>query len=100
MRARRGAARYDPDGGRMRSVWIARHGGPEVLEVRDTPAPEPGPGQVRVRVKAAGLNFADVMARMGLYPDAPPPPMVVGYEVAGHVDAVGPGPGRHEIGRH
>jgi NADPH:quinone reductase-like Zn-dependent oxidoreductase len=42
-------------------------------------------------VKAAGLNFADVMARMGLYPDAPPPPMVVGYEVAGVVDALGPG---------
>ncbi len=75
----------------MRSVWITRHGGPEVLEVRDTPDPVPGPGQVRIRVKAAGLNFAELMARMGLYPDAPKLPAVVGYEVAGVVDAVGDG---------
>jgi NADPH:quinone reductase-like Zn-dependent oxidoreductase len=75
----------------MRSVWITRHGGPEVLEVRETPDPVPGPGQVRVRVRAAGLNFAELMARMGLYPDAPRLPAVVGYEVAGIVDEVGTG---------
>ena len=46
------------------------------------------------------MNFADILARMGLYPDAPPPPLVVGYEVSGYVDAVGPGPTRHEVGRH
>jgi len=73
----------------MRSVWITRHGGPEVLEVRETPDPVPGPGQVRIRVKAAGLNFAELLARMGLYPDAPKLPAVVGFEVAGVVDAVG-----------
>jgi NADPH:quinone reductase-like Zn-dependent oxidoreductase len=44
---------------------------------------------VRITVGAAGVNFADVMARLGLYPDAPPLPAVVGYEVAGVVDAVG-----------
>jgi NADPH:quinone reductase-like Zn-dependent oxidoreductase len=75
----------------MRAVWITRHGGPEVLEVRESPEPIPGPGQVRIRVKAAGLNFAELMARMGLYPDAPKLPAVVGYEVAGIVDAVGTG---------
>ncbi len=75
----------------MRQVWITRHGGPEVLAVREAPDPEPGPGEVRLRVRAAGVNFADLMARKGLYPDAPPPPCVVGYEVAGDVDAVGPG---------
>jgi NADPH:quinone reductase-like Zn-dependent oxidoreductase len=75
----------------MRSVWIPRFGGPEVLEVRETADPVPGPGQVRVRVRAAGLNFSEVMARMGLYPDAPKPPCVLGYEVAGDVDALGPG---------
>lgn len=75
----------------MRAVWIARAGGPEVLEVRETPDPTPGPGEVRVRVRAAGLNFAEVMARQGLYPDAPRLPCVVGYEVAGLVDAVGEG---------
>ncbi len=77
----------------MRAVFVTRRGGPEVLEVRELPDPEPGPGQVRVDVRAAGVNFADVMARLGLYPDAPPLPAVVGYEVAGVVDAVGPGVG-------
>jgi NADPH:quinone reductase-like Zn-dependent oxidoreductase len=75
----------------MRAVFISRRGGPEVLEVREVPDPVPGAGQVRISVRAAGLNFADVMARMGLYPDAPKLPSVVGYEVAGIVDAVGPG---------
>lgn len=75
----------------MRAVWITRHGGPEVLEVRETPDPEPGPGEVRIRTRACGLNFAEVTARQGLYPDAPKPPCVVGYEGAGVVDAVGPG---------
>ena len=70
----------------MRQVVITRHGGPEVLEVREAPDPQPQPGQVRVRVKAAGLNFADVMARVGMYRDAPPPPAVMGYEVAGEID--------------
>src|SRR5450759_5843893 len=54
----------------MRQVWIPRLGGPEVLEVREAPDPEPGPGQVRIKVGAAGVNFADTMARIGLYPDA------------------------------
>ena len=75
----------------MRAIWIMKTGGPEALVVRETPDPEPGPGQVRVRVHAAGLNFAEVMARQGLYPDAPKPPCIVGYEVAGVVDALGPG---------
>lgn len=75
----------------MRQVWIPRRGGPEVLEVREAAAPTPGAGEVRIAVRAAGVNFADVLARMGLYPDAPPLPAVVGYEVAGVVDAVGPG---------
>jgi NADPH:quinone reductase-like Zn-dependent oxidoreductase len=75
----------------MRQVWITKRGGPEVLQVREAPDPEPKPGEIRVRVAAAGVNFADVMARMGLYPDAPPLPAVVGYEVAGTVDRVGAG---------
>jgi len=75
----------------MRAIWITRAGGPEALVVRETPDPEPGPGQVRIRVHTAGLNFAEVMAAQGLYPDAPKPPCVVGYEVAGVVDALGEG---------
>ena len=75
----------------MRQVWIPRIGGPAVLEVREAPDPEPRAGEVRIRVAAAGVNFADVLARMGLYPDAPPLPVVMGYEVSGTVDALGPG---------
>lgn len=75
----------------MRKLVITRHGGPEVLQVQEAAEPVPGPGEIRIRVRAAGLNFADVLARVGLYPDAPPPPVTVGYEVAGVVDALGPG---------
>ncbi len=74
----------------MRQIVIPKIGGPEVLALRDAPDPEPGPGEVRIRVAASGVNFADCMARMGLYPDAPPLPAVMGYEVAGEVDRVGP----------
>jgi NADPH:quinone reductase-like Zn-dependent oxidoreductase len=73
----------------MRQVVIPRFGGPDVLETRDAPDPVPGDGDIRIRVRAAGINFADILARLGLYPDAPTPPMVVGYEVAGTVDALG-----------
>lgn len=75
----------------MKAIWIARHGGPNVLELRTTPDPAPGPGEVRIRVKAVGLNFAEVMARQGLYPDAPKPPCIVGYEGAGEIDELGSG---------
>ncbi len=75
----------------MRQVVIPKYGPPEVLAVREAPDPEPKAGEVRVRVGAAGINFADIAARMGLYPDAPKLPMVVGYEVAGKVEKVGPG---------
>jgi NADPH:quinone reductase-like Zn-dependent oxidoreductase len=75
----------------MRAVVITKHGGPGVLEVQERPDPEVGPGQVRIQVAAAGINFADVMARMGLYADAPKTPCVVGYEVAGTVLEVGEG---------
>jgi synaptic vesicle membrane protein VAT-1 len=82
----------------MRAIWITKAGGPAALEVRETADPEPAAGQVRIRVRAAGLCFADVMAAQGLYPDAPKPPCVVGYEVAGVVDALGPGAGGHAAG--
>ena len=58
----------------MRSVVLTKHGPPEVLEVQERPEPEAGPGEVVVDVQAAGINFADLMARVGLYPDAPKPP--------------------------
>jgi NADPH:quinone reductase-like Zn-dependent oxidoreductase len=75
----------------MRAVVITRHGGPGVLQVQEQPDPELGPGEVRIQVAAAGINFADVMARMGLYADAPKTPCVVGYEVAGTILELGEG---------
>jgi NADPH:quinone reductase-like Zn-dependent oxidoreductase len=73
----------------MKAVVITKHGGPGVLQVQEQPDPSPGPGQVLIDVAASGVNFADVMARLGLYPDAPDTPCVVGYEVAGTVLEVG-----------
>ena len=75
----------------MKQVVIPRRGPPEVLEVREAPDPVLQPGTVRIRVHAAGINFSDLLARQGLYPDSPKPPCTVGYELAGVVDAVGPG---------
>ncbi len=75
----------------MRAVWITKYGGYDVLQVRETPDPELKAGEVKVRVKVAGLNFADTMARQGMYPDAPKAPCVVGYETAGVIEALGDG---------
>jgi synaptic vesicle membrane protein VAT-1 len=75
----------------MRRVWITKAGPPEVLQVREEPDPQPKKGEVRIKVRAAGINFADLMARVGLYPDAPPLPCVVGYEVSGEIDRIGEG---------
>jgi synaptic vesicle membrane protein VAT-1 len=84
----------------MREIQISRHGSPDVLEEVQRPATDPAPGDVRIRVKAAGVNFADILLRMGLYPDSPRTPFVPGYEVSGYIEAIGPGPTRHEVGRH
>lgn len=75
----------------MKQVFITGHGGPEKLQLRELADPSPGQGEVRIRVRASGINFADILARKGLYPDAPKLPCVVGYEVSGVVDAVGAG---------
>jgi NADPH:quinone reductase-like Zn-dependent oxidoreductase len=75
----------------MRQVWITKAGSPEVLQVKEAPDPTPAAGQIRIRVEATGVNFADIMGRLGIYPDLPPIPVVVGYEVGGRVDAVGSG---------
>jgi NADPH:quinone reductase-like Zn-dependent oxidoreductase len=75
----------------MRAVVITQNGPPEVLQVQERPDPPVGRGEVRIAVKAAGINFADTMARVGLYPDAPKPPCVMGYEVAGEIESLGEG---------
>src|SRR5271166_3662318 len=83
----------------MRAVVITKHGPPSVLQVQDRPdPPPPSAGQVRITVRASGVNFADHLARVGLYPDAPKVPSVVGYEVAGTIEAVGDGVDPERVG--
>lgn len=74
----------------MKAVFLVKHGNPhESFEIREVPKPQPKAGEVLIKVEAFGLNFADVMARRGLYREAPPLPFVMGYDVCGIVEAVG-----------
>jgi NADPH:quinone reductase-like Zn-dependent oxidoreductase len=75
----------------MKAIVLHRHGGPEVLRVRDVPDPAPAAGEVRVRVEAIGVNYAEVLSRKGLYGWAPPLPYTLGMEATGTIDALGPG---------
>ena len=83
----------------MRQVVTTANGGVEVLKVQEVPNPTAAKGEVVVQVKAAGLNFADILARQGLYPDGPKKPCVMGYEVAGVIEAVGEGVDRQMAGQ-
>lgn len=82
----------------MRAVIADGQGGPDVLRIVERPRPEPGQGQVLVRVEAAGINRPDVMQREGRYPPPPGASDVLGLELAGIVEALGPGAGRFRIG--
>src|SRR5258708_19676754 len=87
-------------GREMKQMFIVGHGGPEKLQLRESPDPSPASGEIRIRVKASGINFADILARRGLYPDSPKIPCVVAYEVSRTLDTAGPGldpsrPARH-----
>jgi NADPH2:quinone reductase len=75
----------------MRAILCRQHGGPETLALADVPDPEPGEGEVVVRVRAAGVNFADGLMVGGRYQERPPLPFIPGLEVAGEVEAAGPG---------
>ena len=75
----------------MRAMVVKRYGPPEVFEVREVPDPQPKPGEVVVRVKAVGVNFADLLQRMGIYPGTPKTPFVPGIEVAGVVEKIAEG---------
>jgi synaptic vesicle membrane protein VAT-1 len=83
----------------MKQMFIVGHGGPEKLQLRESPDPSPARGEIRIRVKASGVNFADILARQGLYPDSPRIPCVVGYEVSGTADTVGSGVDQSWVGR-
>src|SRR5688572_6612088 len=83
----------------MRQIVTTGTGDINVLKVQDKPDPVAGDGEVLVRVRAAGLNFADILSRQGLYPDSPPKPCVMGYEISGVVEAAGKGVNRDVEGK-
>ena len=83
----------------MRQIVTSATGGIEVLKVQETPDPKPAAGEVVIRVRAAGLNFADILSRQGLYPDSPRKPCVMGYEVSGVIDSVGEGINSSFVGK-
>lgn len=84
----------------MKAWVLARNGDADkAFELREMPDPVPGAGQVSIRAEAFGLNFADVMARQGLYDDCPPLPAVIGYEVVGRIAALGEGVSGFEVGQ-
>src|SRR5438477_8952961 len=83
----------------MRAIVTTANGDVSVMKVEERPDPQPQTGQVLVRVRAAGLNFADILARQGLYPDSPPKPCVMGYEVSGVVEQLGEGVNSNFVGK-
>jgi NADPH:quinone reductase-like Zn-dependent oxidoreductase len=83
----------------VRQIVTTATGGIEVLKIQEKPDPQPGAGEIVIRVRAAGLNFADILSRQGLYPDSPPKPCVMGYEVSGVIEAVGEGINSSFVGK-
>jgi len=82
----------------MKSVVVTKYGSPENLEIQEFVTPTPGPGEVCIRVSKAGINFADILSRMGLYPGSPKPPFTPGMEVSGIIHEIGPDVDKYEIG--
>lgn len=75
----------------MQAAVVTKYGPPEVLQLREWPMPQPNAGEVLIRTKAIGLNFAELVQRMGYYPETPRPPFIPGLEVCGAVERVGVG---------
>src|SRR5258705_8889814 len=82
----------------MKVVEVPEFGGPQVLTIIERPTPSPAKGTLLIEVKAAGVNYADVMARSGFYPQIPRAPFALGFEVAGVVKAIGPGVDGFKVG--
>lgn len=82
----------------MKAIVVHTPGGPQALTLADLPMPQPGPGEARVRAHAIGVGRPDVLIRQGTYKWMPPLPAIPGNEVAGVVDALGPGVNAVAIG--
>lgn len=77
----------------MRAMVVRKYGAPENLELREVPEPQSGPDEILIRVRAVGINFADLLQRMGIYPGTPKPPFIPGLEVAGTIEQAPSGEG-------
>lgn len=82
----------------MKRIVYTKRGGLEAIEIIDEKSPEPGNNEVMVEVHRAGINFADLMMRQGLYGAAPDFPFTPGYEVSGVIRAIGSDVERHNVG--
>ncbi len=84
----------------MKAIFLVKNGeSQDSFEIRDTEMPKAGAGQVVIKVQASGLNFADVMAKRGLYGEAPPLPAILGYDVSGTISEIGQGVTGFSIGQ-
>ena len=81
------------------SIFVTKHGVPDVLKLKPDSLKEPIIGEVCVKIKYSGINFADIMGRMGLYPTAPKPPYVPGFEIAGIIEKTGEDSTKNLVGR-
>jgi synaptic vesicle membrane protein VAT-1 len=82
----------------MRAMVVRKYGAPEVFEARELPDPQLKPGEALIRVKAIGVNFADLLQRMGIYPGTPKPPFVPGLEIAGVIEKIADSGGKQAEG--
>lgn len=82
----------------MKCVIVERFGGPEVLQIKESPVTTPGPGAIRIRVHAVGVNPVECYVRSGNYARLPALPYTPGTDCAGIVDAVGPESSRFQVG--
>ena len=84
----------------MKAAVLVRKGDPmNAFQIQEVPIPKPNENQVLIKISAFGLNFADVMARNGLYRDAPPMPAILGYDVVGEVVEIVNDKDQHLLGK-
>ena len=85
---------------RMKAAFLVRTGqADQAFEIRDIAAPEPKDIEVQIKVETFGLNYADVMARNGIYPAAPPLPSILGYEAVGTISKIGKSVSKFKLGQ-
>ncbi len=83
----------------MKAIVLTKTGGPDVLRVSEVSEPVPGPGEVRVRIHYAGINYAEILSRKGLYGWAPKRPYTLGMEASGVIEELGDGVDASRLGQ-